>query len=1183
MSYINTSNGVKLWINNVDYTEYLLQGNLSDDSVYSSNIIATRGQIVLGTSESILDFNKTQFPIGSNIDIWVALDGGIGAKHPKGRLYVMNSSSDLQALTTTLEVGCSLAFLAEKESQYSQSVRSLFEEMLTSDDRKLLLINQYTLSNLNSYLDCLGEIIYQDRWGYIQKLDVFGNDALGGGVSSPKLTSFDKYTAISIDSLSSTAIENDIAAVTVEARVPVPVLSPKDPEENGVSIADGPNPSLDYVTHATSVAVGSFVNFTVNTTDLAEGSVVYYRARIAQSALKSKQSAKVFVDANGLIQFSIKLADEIKFDTVSNPDANKFVVVFEADVKLQDPGPSATPEEVQDYQERLRSLVLLSSEITITGFTEEGEDEDLEGFVPEPFIGSILFRNIQVPSVHGNYTITEEPDSDAALTDSSNPLTGTLNEPVQYAPPNQDEYAREELNLPERIDVEFPPPDLDDEPEVDRGTGVGYSWHLRGEVDLIDKTIEEKVVSGRSIHYHPKNRQVLKETTFEWCSAATYAKDANTTSAQDVLEYIGFVAERTNNLLQKANQCYDERDKFKKTVTFVNGVTGVSTEYANSTYYYWQYQGDAYYYEAKLTLKKIERLRTELVKVLEEGNDHYYLSNATVRENSYDRFGKVIAETTTTYVHPLATPRAKSYEVKVEASFWPVTPTLPEFAEGQAVAVETIRNLPIRITENKYKRLNSNPPTNDDSLNLQLNNLVPINKTVTRYAYAGNYVQKTELYRDFYDGSQDYRRVNYSSTGSTSPELPDRIIEDITAEDAIAFEDVGIDEFQPEPSGGGFDPSTIGGSVTSLIGDGTGGILGGGTATIYCNEETEDEDISATIKTRNQTSSINGGWFGTPTPRIKKVNFPLEFVPIRSTYDPVTETCDLSFDPTQKLLAYKRLVKRYAYNISRKVKGDNLGFRVTEKMRPEVFGYYPFYPIKISLQTVNKGYASRAGSSTWVFNQQETICSFDCLVTGAVSVTSYPTETAVFGLLEDLYPSQTSALLTPQNYFADAGDFTTGTTSGGLSAGSGDFDTGLTSSGVGILNAGDFDTGATVVFPQPSATYASTANGDTDPETEMGTTLVDENGTSVDVDTLPTPVGSTIDLVPLDIDLRLITSILVSLETTVALSLSWNFGTIEVPLDSEFDAGTITSATAVSLDFGTIATPLIPVLSSYIS
>ena len=64
MSYINTSNGVSIWINGVDYTQYLIEGSLSDSSVYSSNIVTTNGEIKLRTTEAILDFEKTSIPIG---------------------------------------------------------------------------------------------------------------------------------------------------------------------------------------------------------------------------------------------------------------------------------------------------------------------------------------------------------------------------------------------------------------------------------------------------------------------------------------------------------------------------------------------------------------------------------------------------------------------------------------------------------------------------------------------------------------------------------------------------------------------------------------------------------------------------------------------------------------------------------------------------------------------------------------------------------------------------------------------------------------------------------------------------------------------------------------------------------------------------------------------------------------
>lgn len=1174
MSYINTSNGVSIWINGVDYTQYLIEGSLSDSSVYSSNIVTTNGEIKLGTTEAILDFDKTSIPIGSRIDLWTLLDNGNTAKHPKGALYVINSSSNLQDLTLTLEVGCSLAFLSEKEGLYANNVKSLFETMLTSSDRELLLIEEYSLANLNSYLDCLGKILYQDKWGYIQKVDVFGNDGFGGGLSGSKLTSFDKHTAIAIDSLSSTAVENDIAAVTVDARVDVPVLTPKDPSEEGIAVASGLNPALNSVSHASSVAVGSAVNFTVSTTDIEEGSTVTYTAKISQNKLDSRRSFRLRVDENGNIQFSIKIASEAKFNTTSNPNANKFTVSFKANVKLQNPGPSATLEEKQAYDERIKSLTLESGEITITGFTV-GEDEDGQDFVPEPFISSILFRQIQIPSVYGGYIITQEPDAEAALTDNTNPLTGSLNEPAPFAPPNQLDYAREQLDITNVHQVEFPPVEEAEDVYADPRTGVGYSWHIRGEVGVTEKTITEKVVSGRSITYNKNNRQVLKEINFEWTSAATYAKEANGRAAKEILDYIGYIVERSNNLLQKANQCYDERDKFKMTVVYESA--GGATNYANSTYYYWQYQGDAFYNEARLSLKKIDRLRTELTRVLNETNDIYYLSNATIRENSYDERGRLYKETVTAYVHPLRLPDAESYKITIEGNLLPTEPLGVAYSGATTVALETLQNLRIEIKENNFKRLKQDAPSSESSLDAQIQNLKAINQNVTTYNYGTTYIAKEEKFRDFYDGSKDYRRINYSSTGSTSPELPDRIIEDVTAENATVFEDIPADTPNPSVGFGVTIPDTFGGWISTSEGISTG--------TQYCNEETEDHDISATVLTKSSVNpSLPVSWFGQPTARTKKVTFPLEFIPIKSTYDPDTEICDLSFNPTDRLKKYELLVKRYAYNIARKIKGDNTGFRVTEKMRPEVYGYYPFYPVNISLESINAGYKARVASSTWVFNQQESICSFDCLSIGKISSISFPNDADVSDLLEDLYPIDSTLIVTASNYIADAGEFTDGTTNGGFNAGGGDFDAGTAELGIERLNSGDFDTGTDVILPPPVLpATASTENGDTDPEVEEGVDLLDETGSTVDVTTLPTTTGTITDLSPIDVEFKAVLSVLFDFDFTISPSISWNFGSILVELDSSYDAGTIATPTALGLDFGTITNPLTPVLSSYVA
>ena len=73
---INTTAKVRVFINGSDYTDYLVEGSISDDSAYTSNIITSTGTLKLAGSSSVLDFNKTTFPVGSNVTIYVTLSNG---------------------------------------------------------------------------------------------------------------------------------------------------------------------------------------------------------------------------------------------------------------------------------------------------------------------------------------------------------------------------------------------------------------------------------------------------------------------------------------------------------------------------------------------------------------------------------------------------------------------------------------------------------------------------------------------------------------------------------------------------------------------------------------------------------------------------------------------------------------------------------------------------------------------------------------------------------------------------------------------------------------------------------------------------------------------------------------------------------------------------------------------------
>lgn len=242
MSFINTSTAVYVYINGQDVSQYLIQGSLSDSSVYTNNIITTTGQITLGTSSAILDFNRTIYPIGSKVQIWVKLDTGKVALHPKGTLYIINSTISPENQTLNLDVGCSLAFISDKEESYSTAVSGLFSLL---SNVSYFVIEQFDLSTLSTLLEVENAIIYQDPYGNIQKVPAFGSDGLGGNLAGAKLSSFDKHTAISIESISETAIENNISAVIITSNVEVPAT--KGPNDAGGS---NPNPP-PFVTSVT--------------------------------------------------------------------------------------------------------------------------------------------------------------------------------------------------------------------------------------------------------------------------------------------------------------------------------------------------------------------------------------------------------------------------------------------------------------------------------------------------------------------------------------------------------------------------------------------------------------------------------------------------------------------------------------------------------------------------------------------------------------------------------------------------------------------------------------------------------------------------------------------------------------------------------------------------------------------
>jgi len=209
-------------------------------------------------------------------------------------------------------------------------------------------------------------------------------------------------------------------------------------------------------------------------------------------------------------------------------------------------------------------------------------------------------------------------------------------------------------------------------------------------------------------------------------------------------------------------------------------------------------------------------------------------------------------------------------------------------------------------------------------------------KSTTTYKYEITQTIQTESFEDYRDPTNSYIKISYSSSGSNNPTESDRLV-------------------------------------------GTTNVNG----VEYCSQTTDTEELVVKVPTLPPDYPTTTEWFGSPKPTEKTVSMPVDFVPILPVLDTATQTC-IPVNAAERKLVYEEIMHRYANILAKKIVGDNRGIRITEKMRAEIFEYYPFYPVSVSLETLGKAFTTRVASSNWVFDSQNAICSFDCLVSGDI-------------------------------------------------------------------------------------------------------------------------------------------------------------------------------------------------------
>jgi len=209
---VNKTRGVRLYINNVDYSDNLIQINLSDESVTGAGILPTSGSIILGQipgGTDIEDYDKNFFLRGRLVTIDVKRTNGTYIRHPRGYLYIVDCSYSPEDRLLTLDVGCKLHL-----ASLSDNVTDLIDE--TDFDIPEDLQNY---ASLDSAIQAEGRILWQDKQGNIQKDNFYDGDGLGTNRAAGEWVSILGETSITTEPLGQGNLIPDQIELTYERQL----------------------------------------------------------------------------------------------------------------------------------------------------------------------------------------------------------------------------------------------------------------------------------------------------------------------------------------------------------------------------------------------------------------------------------------------------------------------------------------------------------------------------------------------------------------------------------------------------------------------------------------------------------------------------------------------------------------------------------------------------------------------------------------------------------------------------------------------------------------------------------------------------------------------------------------------------------------------------------------------------
>lgn len=179
MSYISNNTRVSsVTIAGQDYTSNFVEMSVSDSSANKNGCIQTSGTLTLGSgidSEPSADYFRQKFKRGDLVEVLVADPGGSAIIHPRGALYVIATTYQVEEETLLVEIACRLSLLALTEANDPERLAELIDLVPVELDPV-----QSSYNNCCAGLASAGKYVYQNSSRQLEVRDFWDGDNTAG-------------------------------------------------------------------------------------------------------------------------------------------------------------------------------------------------------------------------------------------------------------------------------------------------------------------------------------------------------------------------------------------------------------------------------------------------------------------------------------------------------------------------------------------------------------------------------------------------------------------------------------------------------------------------------------------------------------------------------------------------------------------------------------------------------------------------------------------------------------------------------------------------------------------------------------------------------------------------------------------------------------------------------------------